>query len=229
LADRIWGMAGVSEVVTEKVLMLEWIKNLMNSLGYVGIAMLMFLENVFPPIPSELIMPLAGFTATQGQLSFIGVVLAGMVGSVAGALPLYYLGRTVGEDRLKEWADRYGRWLTVSSNEIEKADRWFDRHGHKAVFLCRLVPGIRSLISIPAGISGMNLVTFVLYTALGTGIWAAFLAYLGRLLGENYQQVDTYLGPITYVVLGVLALGAGIWVWRRKQNHPPKSNNRPQA
>ncbi len=189
----------------------------MESLGYVGIVALMFLENIFPPIPSELIMPLAGFTSAQGKLTFIGVVLAGMLGSVLGALPLYYLGRLLGEERLKELADRYGRWLTVSSDEIEKADRWFDRHGHKAVFFGRLIPGVRSLISIPAGISGMNLLTFLLYSALGTGIWAAVLAYLGRLLGENYDKVNTYLGPVAYVVLGGLVIVGAAWVWYRKQ------------
>ena len=197
--------------------MVEWIKNLMESLGYAGIVFLMFLENIFPPIPSELIMPLAGFTSTQGKLSFVGVVLAGALGSVLGAIPLYYLGRLVGEERLKEWADKYGKWLTVSSREIEKVDRWFDRHGNKAVFFGRLVPGIRSLISIPAGISGMNLVTFLLYSAVGGTLWTAMLAYLGRLLGENYEQVDAYLGPVSYVVLGGLAVAGIIWVWQRKK------------
>jgi membrane protein DedA with SNARE-associated domain len=204
---------------------LDWIRNLMNSLGYPGVALLMFLENVFPPIPSEFIMPLAGFTTTQGQLNFVGVVIAGTLGSVLGALPLYYLGRLLGEERLKQLADRYGKWLTVSAAEIERADRWFDRHGAKAVFFCRLVPGIRSLISIPAGISGMNLAQFLLYTALGTGLWAGILAYLGRLLGENYEQVNRYLGPITYVVVGGLLLAAAIWVWRRRQRgHAHKGN-----
>lgn len=197
--------------------MVEWIKNLMESLGYAGIVFLMFLENIFPPIPSELIMPLAGFTSTQGKLSFVGVVVAGTLGSVLGAIPLYYLGRLVGEERLKEWADKHGKWLTVSSQEIEKVDRWFDRHGNKAVFFGRLVPGIRSLISIPAGISGMNLAAFLLYSALGGSLWTAMLAYLGRLLGENYEQVDAYLGPITYVVLGGLAVAGIIWVWQRKK------------
>lgn len=197
--------------------MVEWIKNLMESLGYAGIVFLMFLENIFPPIPSELIMPLAGFTSTQGKLSFVGVVVAGTLGSVLGAIPLYYLGRLVGEERLKEWADKHGKWLTVSSREIEKVDRWFDRHGNKAVFFGRLVPGIRSLISIPAGISGMNLAAFLLYSALGGSLWTAMLAYLGRLLGENYEQVDAYLGPITYVVLGGLAVAGIIWVWQRKK------------
>lgn len=197
--------------------MVEWIKNLMDSLGYVGIVALMFLENVFPPIPSELIMPLAGFTSAQGDLTFIGVVLAGTLGSVIGALPLYYLGRVVGEERLKQWADRYGKWLTVSGKEIERADQWFERHGHKAVFFGRLVPGVRSLISIPAGISGMNVLQFLLYSAAGALIWTAVLAYLGRLLGQNYERVNEYLGPITYVVLGGLLIAGIIWVVRRKK------------
>lgn len=198
--------------------MLEWIRQLMESLGYGGIVVLMFLENVFPPIPSEVIMPLAGFTSTQGRLNFIGVVLAGVLGSVLGALPLYYLGRFVGEERLKQWADSYGKWLTVSSKEIERSDQWFERHGSKAVFFCRLVPGIRSLISIPAGLSGMRLIPFLLYTALGAGIWTTVLAYLGRLLGQNYELVDRYLGPVTYVVVGGLLIALIVWVIRRRKS-----------
>jgi membrane protein DedA with SNARE-associated domain len=197
--------------------MLDWIKNLMESLGYVGVTVLMFLENVFPPLPSELIMPLAGFTASQGELTLIGVIIAGTIGSVVGALPLYYLGRFVGEEKLKQWADRYGKWLTVSSKEIERADQWFERHGNKTVFFGRLIPGIRSLVSIPAGISGMNIATFLLYTAVGSSIWTAVLAFLGSLLGEQYEKVDAYLGPVSYVVVGLLVVGAGIWIWRRKQ------------
>lgn len=168
-----------------------WIQQTMSALGYPGIVFLMFLENVFPPIPSELIMPLAGFTTSQGQLSFVWVVFAGALGSLIGQLPLYYLGRWVGEDKLVVWADRYGKWLTVTGADVKKADDWFDRHGQKAVFFARLIPGIRSLISIPAGISGMSLPTFLLYSALGTSLWALILAYLGRLLSDNYDAVDT--------------------------------------
>src|SRR4028119_1799709 len=123
--------------------MFEWITNLMNSLGYFAVVVLMFLENMFPPIPSELIMPLAGYTVTKGKLTFVGVVLAGTLGSVLGALPLYYLGQFIGEERLKTWADQHGKWLTVSREDIEQSRSWFDRHGSKAVFLCRLVPGVR--------------------------------------------------------------------------------------
>lgn len=198
--------------------MLNWIKDLMNTLGYPGVALLMFLENVFPPLPSELIMPLAGFTTTQGELAFIGVVLAGTLGSVLGALPLYYLGRLVGEERLIAWADKYGKWLTVSGKEIKTADDWFDRHGTKTVLLCRLIPGVRSLISIPAGISGMNLVQFLVYTAVGSAIWTTVLAYLGRTLGENYELVERYVGPASYIILGGITLAAVVWVWKRRQS-----------
>lgn len=196
--------------------MTEWIKGFMESLGYLGIGLLMFLENVFPPIPSELIMPMAGFTAAQGELSFAGAVAAGIAGSVLGQLPLYYLGRLAGEERLKRWADKYGKWLTVSHEEIDKAKGWFERHGGKAVLICRLIPGIRSLISIPAGMARMNLAIFLLYSTIGMGLWALALAYLGLALGQNYELVDRYLGPVTYVVLGVLLLGGAGWVWKRR-------------
>ncbi len=198
--------------------MLDWIKNMMTTLGYPGVTFLMFLENVFPPLPSELIMPLAGFATTDGQLSLIGVIIAGTLGSVLGALPLYAIGRWVGKDRLVQWADRYGTWLTVSGDDICRADDWLTRHGSKAVFFCRLVPGIRSLISIPAGMSTMNVAQFVIYTTLGSGIWTAALAYGGRALGNNYELIDQYLGPISYVVFGGLVLGAAIWVWQRRRD-----------
>lgn len=196
--------------------MFEWIENLMNSMGYLGIVFLMFLENVFPPLPSELIMPMAGFTAARGELSFWGVVLAGTAGSVLGALPLYYIGRLVGEKRLTRWADKHGKWLTLSGDDIKKADDWFDEHGKKSVFLMRLVPGIRSLISIPAGISEMPVLMFMLFTAMGTLLWSLALAYLGSLLGENYKAVETYLKPATYVILGLMVVFIIRWVMKRR-------------
>ena len=197
--------------------MADWVTSFVGSAGYWGIVLLMFLENVFPPIPSELIMPLGGFATARGELNFFGVVAAGTAGSVLGALPFYYLGRVVDEERLKGWANRCGRWLTVSGEDIARADDWFDRHGGTAVFLCRLVPGIRSLISIPAGMSGMSMIPFLLYTTLDTGLWAAALAYAGRLLGKNYDRVQNYVGPAAYVVLGLLAVAVVGWVVYRKR------------
>jgi membrane protein DedA with SNARE-associated domain len=197
--------------------MVQWIENLMTSLGYLGIVLLMFVENVFPPIPSELIMPLAGFTASRGDLNLALVILAGTVGSVLGALPLYFLGRLVGEERLVAWADRYGKWLTVRGKEIRKADDWFDRHGHKTVLFGRLVPGVRSLLSIPAGLSEMPMPKFLLYTSIGTALWSTLLAVLGFTLGENYDTVEKYVGPIGYAALGLLGGAFLIWIVRRRR------------
>lgn len=196
--------------------MLGWITNLMNSMGYIAIVFLMFLENVFPPIPSELIMPLAGFTATQGKLTFIGVAIAGTLGSVLGALPLYFIGKIIGEERLKAWADKHGKWLTVSREDIEKSKDWFDKHGAVAVIIGRLVPGIRSLISVPAGIGQMNLGLFMLYTGIGAGVWSSALAYLGFLLGGSYDKVEKYLSPASYVVLGIVLL---VYIYRVIKQH----------
>lgn len=195
--------------------MVEWITNTMDSLGYWGIGILMFLENLFPPIPSELIMPLAGFTVSQGKMEFAPAVFAGVLGTVIGALPWYYAGKILGEQRLKSLADRYGKWLTISSKDITKATGWFDRHGGVAVFLCRLVPGVRTLISLPAGISHMHLLPFLLYSTIGTTLWVGFLTYAGYALGDNYELVDEYLGPVSKIVLAIIVAAFGIWVARR--------------
>jgi len=196
----------------------EWIKGTIESLGYFGIILLMIIENVFPPIPSEIIMPLAGFLSTQGEFSFLGVAIAGTIGSVLGALLLYYAGRKVGADRLKCWADSYGRWLMLSSEDIGRAQAWFHRRGAVAVFVCRLVPGLRSMISIPAGIEGMNLSRFVIFSALGTGVWATVLAYLGRVLGRNYEMVSNYLGPLSYMVLSGFLVCYIVYVVRHQRH-----------
>jgi membrane protein DedA with SNARE-associated domain len=160
--------------------------NIIASTGYFGIVFLMFVENVFPPIPSEFIMPLAGFMAAEDKFSLLGVIVAGTLGSVLGALPFYYLGAKLGEERLKRFAERYGRWFTISPEDIDRADDWFDRHGAKAVLLGRIVPGIRSFISIPAGFNRMNLGSFLLFTTIGSSVWTSLLAGAGYLLGTNF-------------------------------------------
>jgi len=198
--------------------MAEWILGFMNSLGYPGIVLLMIAENLFPPLPSELILPAAGFAAAQGKLNLMGVVLAGALGSVLGTLPLYYLGRIVNEERLVVWADRYGRWLTLRGKDIRKADDWFDRHGPKAVLFGRMIPGIRSLLSLPAGMSEMPLPSFLIYSAIGSGLWATLLAGAGYLLGNNYEVVEQYVGPIGTGVVALLVVSSVVWiVWRRRQ------------
>ena len=196
--------------------MASWVIGFISSAGYGGILLLMFIENVFPPIPSELIMPLAGFMVAQDKLDFIGTTLAGMAGSVLGALPLYFAGKKLGEERVKRLADRHGRWLTISRQDIERASRWFHRHGGAAVFLCRLIPGVRSFISVPAGIIGMNFLQFLAYTSIGTALWAALLAYLGYLLGSNFTKVGEYLDPASWIVLGAIGVLYIVRVVRHK-------------
>ena len=203
--------------------MQEWITNTMNSLGYLGIGLLMFLENLFPPIPSELIMPLAGYTATfaDTKIQVIPAIAAGVIGTILGAIPWYYAGLLLGQQRLQLLADRYGKWIGISSDDIDKSTQWFQKHGAKAVLFGRLVPGIRTLISIPAGISKMPLIPFFLYSTIGTIGWVTLLTYAGYFLGKNYKLVEDYIDVITKVVVfGVLiAIAAfiGYRLWRRSR------------
>ena len=194
--------------------MAEWTLNLMNSLGYLGIVLLMILENLFPPLPSELILPAAGFAAARGDLNLPGVVLSGALGSVLGTLPLYYIGRAVGEERLVGWADRYGKWLTLRGKDIRQADDWFDRHGPKAVLFGRLVPAVRTLISVPAGIAEMSLPRYLAYSAIGSLIWACLLAGAGYLLEAQYDTVARYLDPVSKAIVGFLTAK-----WRRELDY----------
>ena len=194
----------------------EWIPNIMNQLGYWGIGLLMFLENLFPPIPSELIMPLAGFTVFKGQMDFVLVIIAGVVGTILGAFPWYYIGKFISEERLEHLADEYGKWISVTSKDIKKANNWFNEHGGKAVFFCRLVPGVRTLISLPAGINNMPLIPFTIYSTLGTTIWVTFLTFLGYKLGDHYELVDQYLGPVSKIVLAIIVISFILWVVRKQ-------------
>lgn len=177
--------------------MFETIVEIVSQGGYLGIFMLMFIENLFPPIPSELIMPLAGFVAARGELNLVLAIIAGMLGSILGALPWYYAGALLGQARLKRIADKHGRWLTVSADDIDHVARWFQRHGGSAVFLGRLVPAIRTLISVPAGITRMPLPPFLLYSSAGSLIWTSALALAGFVLQKQYLVVAQYLDPVS--------------------------------
>jgi membrane protein DedA with SNARE-associated domain len=195
--------------------MVEWINNLVGSLGYWGIGLLMFLENIFPPIPSELIMPLAGFAVAQGKMNFGLAVAAGTIGTMAGTYAWYYLGRLVNYQRLKGWTDRYGKWIQVSAKDLDRVNDWFDKYGLKAVFIGRMVPGIRTLISLPAGMNQMSVLAFSIYSTIGTLIWTIALTTAGFLLGENYASIEDYLAPISKLVLfGLIGL-VGYWVFKK--------------
>ena len=196
-----------------------WVTDVIGTFGYAGVAVLVALEVIFPPIPSEVILPLAGFLAGQGRLSFLGVVAAATIGSVLGGLPLYALGYWLGARRLRVAVRRYGRFFFVNEPELDRAQAWFDRHGAKAVLIGRVVPLVRSLVSVPAGLAHMPLGAFVLYTALGSFIWNAILVGFGWVLGDQWDLVRQYtrLYAQTFQIVAVIALlGAGLWGLTRR-------------
>ncbi|MFD2237388.1 DedA family protein [Aureimonas populi] len=185
----------------------QFVKSLMEDFGAFGIALLMFLENIFPPIPSEIIMPLAGYQAATGQMSIVSVLVAGTIGSLLGIIPWYFLGYFFGKQRIMALAARWGRWMTMTPKDVDTADGWFRRHGYWAVFLGRLVPTVRTLISVPAGLARMPFALFLAFSAIGTAIWTAGLALAGYLLGQNYELIDAYVGPVSNaVIIGIVAL-----------------------
>ena len=211
--------------------MLNWIFHLVTSLNYWGVAILMAVENVVLPIPSELIMPLAGFETASGRLSLLGVIAAGTIGSVLGALPLYYAGYALGEDRLKKWVERYGKWTLLRGRDIERATDRFSGKSFLEVAIGQLVPGVRGVISIPAGVARMNVGLFLLANFLGTVVWCTVLAVAGRLLGANFTKIHKFLGPTGWVLLGLLILALAFWVIRRKRKRsdPPNSSKEKPA
>lgn len=186
--------------------MIDWLINIVSTYGAWAIAGLMALENIFPPIPSEMIMPLAGYIAARGDLTLFEVLLAGTAGSVLGALPWYYAGRLLGKKRLKNFADRHGRWLTLKSADIDVAVEKFNKHGRATVLFGRMIPAIRTFISIPAGLVEMRLATFLAFSAVGSLAWNSLLTAAGYLLEENYAKVGGYVDPVAKGVLAIILL-----------------------
>lgn len=206
---------------------LALITDAIATFGYVGIGLLMLLENVIPPIPSEVIMPLAGVAVARGEMTFPAAVLAGSIGSILGALVWYYIGKSLGLERICQLADRYGKWLGISSKEVQAVQRWFaSKGGYWAVGLGRLLPSIRTYISVPAGITRMPFWQFLLYSSIGSLVWTALLTLAGVWLGESYDRIGTFLGPLGQVVSFGLIFAFVGWLafqwWRTHHKTSPR-------
>jgi membrane protein DedA with SNARE-associated domain len=186
--------------------MADWIIETISSLGYLGIFLVMLAESIFPPIPSELIIPFAGFAAANGDLNLFGVISAATFGAVVGMLPWYFAGRLFGLERVRYLADRFGRVMAFNADEIDTAVHWFKRFGPVIVLFGRLIPLIRTLISIPAGLSRMSLPVFLLASTTGALIWNTVLTMAGYLLHEHYEVIETILDPLSYGVLALVVL-----------------------
>ncbi|MEZ2902494.1 DedA family protein [Acinetobacter terrestris] len=200
----------------------EWIISIMEQLGYWGIALLMFLDNIFPPIPSEIIMPSAGYSASQGQLLLVGVIIAGCIGSLFAAAILYWIGYKFNHDSIFRFVDRYGKYLFIKSLDVKKSLDWFEQYGHRIVFFGRMIPAVRSLISIPAGMSHMPFWKFMFFSSLGTIIWTTFLACVGFYFGENQALMQTIFSQVSHFII-IIVITIMIWILYRRH----KRKNRP--
>ncbi|HYO49247.1 MAG TPA: DedA family protein [Chloroflexia bacterium] len=185
-----------------------WSQDLIHTLGYVGIAFLIALETIVPPIPSEVVLPLAGSLSAQGRFNVALAIMAATIGSLIGSCILYSLSRWAGQERLEKWVDRHGKWIMLSRADLNKSLRWFARYGSWAVFVCRLIPGIRSLVSIPAGLARMPFARFLVLTLAGSAIWNSALISAGFLLGQNWSQIEAVVSPLSKVVY----VGVGLTV-----------------
>lgn len=191
--------------------MFDWVLSVIESWGYSGIFLLMVAEHLFPPIPSEVIMPLAGYLAASGKLSLLPTVIAGTLGSVVGTSAWFVIGWWIGAARLKRWAARHGRLMTLSPGDIDMAQAWFDRRGGAAVFLGRMIPAVRTLISVPAGIARISLWRFFAFTVLGSLLWTLVLTLSGLVLQANFHLVEEVIDPLSKIVVVTVVL---VYIYR---------------
>ena len=193
----------------------NWVQGIIASAGYPGLGLVMVLENLFPPIPSEVILPLAGYMTFDGRFTMAGVTAVGTLGSVIGAVVLYGLGWWLDESRVRRLLHLYGRYAMLSEGDLDTALTWFNRYGEVTIFFARLVPIVRSLISVPAGLARMSLLRFVAFTALGTGLWSFFLAWAGRMLGANWSRVADFVSRYQDVVVAVVVVAFLLFLVKR--------------
>ncbi len=204
----------------------DLIIEIMNNYGYLGICLLILIENIFPPIPSELILTFGGFMTTNSNITVIGVIIAATIGSLLGAIILYYIGKILNKERLiKIVTSKYGKWLRIKPKDIEAADKWFDEKGNKTVFFCRFIPVVRSLISIPAGMSEMPMLKFILYTFLGSTIWNTALVCVGAFAGDKKDYILNILNNASHVILILLVIifiAVVFWYYKFRVNKKNK-------
>lgn len=195
----------------------SWVESVIDAIGYFGVAFLVSLERVFPPIPSEVVLPAAGFWAREnGGLGPLGLmVVASTLGSVAGAWALYLFADWIGRARLIALVERRGRWVGVKVKDVERAESWFDDHQQLAVLICRCIPLVRSLVSIPAGFSQMSKVRFTVYTAIGSAVWNTALITFGYVANQHRSTLESVLGYIQYAVIAVIVAAIGRFLWKR--------------
>ena len=184
-----------------------WVQDVIEQLGYLGVALLVVLENVFPPIPSEIVLPFAGFVAQRGSDSVVLMILAATVGSVIGALIMYWIAAIIGDERLHAFTRKFGKWVQIREADLTRAEEWFDRHAVSAVLVGRCVPLIRSVVSIPAGFRRMKLIPYIAYTFLGSLVWNIALVGAGAILGENWERVEPVVEAFQWIVI-VLVVAA---------------------
>ncbi|WP_042352820.1 DedA family protein [Bacillus massiliigorillae] len=202
-----------------------WIMDLIDQYGYWGVFLLIALENIFPPIPSEVILTFSGFMTETTNLTITGVIIISTAGSVVGAILLYGIGLLLDVERLEKIINRYGRILRLTKDDIYRADSWFDKYGIWTVLFCRLIPLIRSLISIPAGMSNMNFGLFLLFTTIGTLVWNTILVNVGAAVGSNWHDIVGYMdifSNIIYTILIILAILVLIWYIKKRKERKNK-------
>jgi membrane protein DedA with SNARE-associated domain len=196
-----------------------WISDWMSQFGYFGVFLLILLENIFPPIPSEVILTLGGFMTTTTTMTKFGVIIASTLGSVIGAAILYGIGTLLDVERLEKIVGKYGKYLRLTIKDVHKADAWFDKYGVWAVFFGRLVPLVRSLISIPAGMSNMKFGLFLLFTTLGTLIWNTVLVSVGAAVGDNWNEIVGYMdiySNVVYVIIAIIGIAFLVWYFKKR-------------
>lgn len=214
----------------------NWVQDVINQFGYIGVALLVILENVFPPIPSEIVLPFAGFVAQQGastvitaidsaqsDTTVIGMMIAATIGSVVGALILYFVSAAIGPERLRGFVERFGKWFGVKSSDLVRAEEWFDRRSTVAVLAGRCVPLIRSIVSVPAGFRRMNLTSFILLTAVGSAVWNIALIGAGAILGDQWERVGEYVGVFQWVVIAAVVFFLARFIFSRVKNRQRNS------